>query len=642
MRLRKAISTFLFSLLIPGLGARVLASEKPVVVSTDPANGAMDVPRDLKWVSVTFSKPMDTSGPTGAASQNWGAVENFTWSTDAKSVSFSRRDPDTPLLAGTRIDVWLNHPQVRTFRDTEGNYLDTYQLSFTTASADVEKIAADPSRGFNWPYYLNFPEQVTNPGVLVVEPNNTLWHDDLSVHEQRARENMNLSIQRLADPLGSPLLMPVFPRYADLYTHALDRATLITTIPGLERIDLQLLAMIDDARQRLSDRGITVEQKVWLRGFSASGQFVARFAMLHPSRLKAVSAGAGGYGPIVPVAEWEGESLPYPVGISDLQQLIGTQFDVSAFQQVPFLAHVGDADTNTTPWFNTNADADVPLIRRVFGGPDCFQRYPRYEAAFRSVNSHCEFVIYPGLDHRPKWDAEVEFFEYNRPTPPPPPRAKPLFYKIFFPHVVCYAPWTTEIALTNTTNGAIIRGELRAYRAEGGDHLESLPIMIPSGGRVEVIADDEFSEPDEVAYLVFWSDSGFVSGYTRFYEPNNRVAIPAATGSLKGWFTKKEPGGWTGITFLNTEEESAVIRLTAYDNDGLEIASEEISLDPGVKRVGLVEDFFQEDISEANYFSYSSDRLLSAYSINISPDQKMMDGLASGTEYMRKYHPLTF
>ena len=48
--------------------------------------------------------------------------------------------------------------------------------------------------------------------------------------------------------------------------------------------------------------------------------------------------------------------------------------------------------------------------------------------------------------------------------------------------------------------------------------------------------------------------------------------------------------------------------------------------------MGLVEDFFQEDISEANYFSYSSDRLLSAYSINISPDQKMMDGLASGTE----------
>jgi hypothetical protein len=58
--------------------------------------------------------------------------------------------------------------------------------------------------------------------------------------------------------------------------------------------------------------------------------------------------------------------------------------------------------------------------------------------------------------------------------------------------------------------------------------------------------------------------------------------------------------------------------------------------------VGLVEEFFQEDISEANYFSYSSDRLLSAYSINISPDQKMLDGLASGSEYMRKYHPVTF
>ena len=36
------------------------------------------------------------------------------------------------------------------------------------------------------------------------------------------------------------------------------------------------------------------------------------------------------------------------------------------------------------------------------------------------------------------------------------------------------------------------------------------------------------------------------------------------------------------------------IFLTAYDNDGVEVASEEITLDSGVKRVGLVEQFFQE------------------------------------------------
>jgi len=618
-----------------------LASEKPVVVSTDPANGATDVPRDLKWITVTFSKPMYIYS-SGVTSQNWtGGGDNYTWSADAKVFSFSRKDPDTLLPPGTQVSIWLNLGELRVFRDAEGNYLDTYYLYFTTTSADIQKFDADPAKGFNWPYYLYFQEQVSNPGVLIVEPNNTLWHDDLSVHEQRARENIKTSIQNLADPLHSPLLMPVFPRYSDLYTHALDRATLLTTKPGLERIDLQLLAMVDDARQRLADRGMNVEEKVWLRGFSASGMFVGRFSMLHPQRIKAVSAGAGGYGPIVPVANWEGESLPYPIGISDLKSLTGTGFDVAAFRQVPFLAYVGDEDTNTTPWFNANADADVPILRKVFGGPDCYQRYPRYEAAFRSVDSHCEFVIYPGIDHRPKWDAEVEFFEYNRTTPAPPPREKPLLYKIFFPHVVCYAPWTTEIALINTTNGAAIKGELRAFRA-GGDEMESISITIPSGGRVEVIADDTFDDPDDVAYVIFQSDSGFVNGYTRFYEPNNRVAIPAATGSLKGWFTKKEAGGWTGITLLNTEEESASVRLTAYDNNGVEVAAEEMALEPGVKRVGLIEEFFQEDVAQANYFSYSSDRLLSAYSINISPDQKMMDGMASGSEYMRKYHPITF
>ena len=31
---------------------------KPVVVSTDPLNGATNVSRGLAWISVTFSKPM--------------------------------------------------------------------------------------------------------------------------------------------------------------------------------------------------------------------------------------------------------------------------------------------------------------------------------------------------------------------------------------------------------------------------------------------------------------------------------------------------------------------------------------------------------------------------------------------------------
>lgn len=76
------------------------------------------------------------------------------------------------------------------------------------------------------------------------------------------------------------MLVPVFPRPTSnwqIYTHALDRDSLITTVSGLERIDLQLLAMIDDARQRLKERDVLIGNEVFLNGFSASGSFVNRF-----------------------------------------------------------------------------------------------------------------------------------------------------------------------------------------------------------------------------------------------------------------------------------------------------------------------------------------------------------------------------
>ena len=79
-----------------------------------------------------------------------------------------------------------------------------------------------------------------------------------------------------------------------------NRSTLLTKLPGLERIDLQLLKMIDDARERFAARGINLDSKVFLWGFSASGQFVSRFVMLHPDRVKAASFGSPMYGPTVP------------------------------------------------------------------------------------------------------------------------------------------------------------------------------------------------------------------------------------------------------------------------------------------------------------------------------------------------------
>ncbi|HML49272.1 MAG TPA: hypothetical protein PKE04_21240, partial [Clostridia bacterium] len=48
-----------------------------------------------------------------------------------------------------------------------------------------------------------------------------------------------------------------------------------------------------------------------------------RFALLHPDRVRAAAIGSPGGWPVAPVAQAEGNDLPYPIGIADVAQLTG-------------------------------------------------------------------------------------------------------------------------------------------------------------------------------------------------------------------------------------------------------------------------------------------------------------------------------
>src|SRR4030095_7351619 len=175
----------------------------------------------------------------------------------------------------------------------------------------------------HWPYYLYVPKAVKarrGEVTLYVEPNNTgRPDDDLAVHA-RAAWKRAFRLRHVAEELGTPVLVPVFPRPArrgDVYTHALDRDVLTTDEPALARLDLQLLAMIDDASARLVAQGHRVSPRVLITGYSANGMFANRFALLHPERVLAAAVGSPGGWPLAPVDTWQGRSLRYPVGIAD-------------------------------------------------------------------------------------------------------------------------------------------------------------------------------------------------------------------------------------------------------------------------------------------------------------------------------------
>ena len=119
------------------------------------------------------------------------------------------------------------------------------------AGDDIILVKADSQAGFNFPFYLFIPKQIDkNQNVhLLVEPNNTgTTSDELQVHQDKALHLVSRNYpNRIAGNLGSPLLVPVFPRPKtnwQAYTHALDRDTLEINEGKLKRIDLQLTAML--------------------------------------------------------------------------------------------------------------------------------------------------------------------------------------------------------------------------------------------------------------------------------------------------------------------------------------------------------------------------------------------------------------
>src|SRR5690606_18702872 len=167
-------------------------------------------------------------------------------------------------------------------------------------------------------------------------------------HEDAVKTQLQKNVG-FADRLGVILIEPASARPArdwQIYTHALDRDSMLTDKKEYKRFDLQLIAMIDDARERLRDEKLKVEKRVLMFGFSASGMFVNRFTFLHPTRVKAAAVGSPGGWPIAPAGSYKGKTLRYPIGTSDLKTVAGKKLDIKNLRKVPLLMMLGDKDEN--------------------------------------------------------------------------------------------------------------------------------------------------------------------------------------------------------------------------------------------------------------------------------------------------------
>lgn len=284
----------------------------------------------------------------------------------------------------------------------------TFAQAEAPTKIDAERIAADPSRNFSYPYYLYVPAELRTSKALqqrhtiLVLPNNTgKLSDDFAVHEADVKKRL-AGVSAIASSLKVAVLMPVFPRPESdwrIYTHALDRDSMLTDKSEYRRLDLQLVAMIDDARTRMAKQRLKFDRRVLLNGYSASGMFVNRFTFLHPDRVKAAAIGSPGGWPIVPVGEYKDRSLRYPIGIADIQKVSGKRINILTLRRVPLFIFLGDKDENDSVVFGDSYDdEDRELIMPLFGKTPV-ERWETVKSLYQAAGLNAEFRLYPGIGH---------------------------------------------------------------------------------------------------------------------------------------------------------------------------------------------------------------------------------------------------
>jgi hypothetical protein len=286
---------------------------------------------------------------------------------------------------------------------------------------DLQMIPGSAEKGFAHPYFLFIPDEGldTNQITIIIEPNNTgSPSDNFDDHVDAAKQQAGRSQigNFLSHELRYPLLVPIFPRPEKnwkIYTHALDRDALLQKDNSLARLDLQLIAMFEDAKSRLTQSGYKVDNKFFMTGFSACGTFANRFAALHPQKVKAYAAGGLNGMLIVPSIKLDSQYLPYPLGVSDLYELTGQQFDSASFKEVPQFLFMGENDDNdAAPYDDAYDNTEREIIYNTLGKQMLPTRWNACTDYYKNIKG--TFRVYQNTGHEVTSEIQQDILTFMR------------------------------------------------------------------------------------------------------------------------------------------------------------------------------------------------------------------------------------
>lgn len=266
-------------------------------------------------------------------------------------------------------------------------------------------------------YILVVPDDMENGKQIIVESLNFEMSDNtIEIAENVIRE-LKDKVEIFDD---APYLIPFLPavRGGRPYYQQLSRECFETSLNGEYtighyRVDLKVVATIKDAINLIQDEhNKTVDKKIFLNGYSSSGVFAQRFALLHPELVdRAMIGGAAGTIPI------PNEELEYPLGIKDYKELFGKDFDMKSYKNIEFAYYVAEFETNKPAWeFDINGhklqrDQNGNKVDNSQVAPPMHDMSYHLRSTPLEIGKKQRKILGEGLDKRFK--NSVEYYEGN-------------------------------------------------------------------------------------------------------------------------------------------------------------------------------------------------------------------------------------
>lgn len=200
------------------------------------------------------------------------------------------------------------------------------------------------------PYILVIPEDLGEEKELVVESLNFEGTNIIDKIVTHVIELLKGIVEVIDD---APILIPFTPdvRGGTPYYQQLSRECFEEVKDEkykieYPRVDLQIIDTINNAKNKIKqETGTNVADKIFLNGYSSSGVFAQRFALIHPEIVgRVLIGGASGSIPL-PTEEFD-----YPLGIKDYRKLFGTDFNEAEYRKIQFAYYVGELETKAPAW----------------------------------------------------------------------------------------------------------------------------------------------------------------------------------------------------------------------------------------------------------------------------------------------------